>query len=92
MWDWFGSVWHGVTETVSDGMGLISSTTDTAGDVMAGVQDISSSLKETTLNAYETANAEETLAGQRRTAGIVKTVALVGGGAVLILILIKALK
>lgn len=92
MWDWFGSVWNGVTETVSDGMGLISSTTDTAGDVMAGVQDISSSLKETTLNAYETANAEETLAGQRRTASIVKTVALVGGGAVLILILIKALK
>ena len=51
MWDWFGSVWNGVTETVSDGMGLISSTTDTAGDVMAGVQDITSSLKKTTLNA-----------------------------------------
>ena len=81
--DWFTGIWDGVTETVSDGLGFLSSTT--------GVQDISSAVKETTLNAYETANAEKTIAGER-SAGIVKTALLVGGGAVLLLLLIKVIK
>ncbi len=89
--DWLTGIWDGVTETVSDGFGWLSSTTDTAQNVMTGVQDISSAVKETTLNAYETANAEKTVAGQQ-TASVVKTVALIGGGAVLLLVLIKLVK
>lgn len=90
--DWLTGIWDGVTETVSDGFGWLSSTTDTANNVMTGVQDISSAVKETTLNAYETANAEKTVAGQQTAASVVKTVALIGGGAVLLLILIKIVK
>lgn len=89
--DWFTGIWNGVTEPVSDGLGFLSSTTDTAQNVITGVQDISSAVKETTLNAYETANAEKTIAGER-SAGIVKTALLVGGGAIFLLLLIKVIK
>lgn len=89
--EWFTGIWDGVTETVSDGLGFLSSTTQTAQDVMTGVQDISSAVKETTLNARETANAEKTVGGQG-SSSVVKTALLVGGGAVLLVLLIKVIK
>lgn len=91
-WNSWGSIWDGVTETISDGLGWASSTTDTARDVMDNVQDVSQSVKKTTLNARETANAEQTVTGFSVSSDVVKTAALVGGGAVLLLVLIKVLK
>ncbi len=89
--EWFDGIWKGVGETVSDGFGWLTSTTDTAKGVMQNVQDLSGAVKETTLNAYETANAEKTVAGES-SAGVVKTALIIGGGAVLLLILIKVIK
>lgn len=89
--EWFEGVWKGTTETLSDGFGWLTSTTDTAKGVMQNVQDLSGAVKETTLNAYETANAEKTVAGES-SAGVVKTALIIGGGAVLLLILIKVIK
>ena len=88
--EWFEGIWKGTTETLSDGFGWLTSTTDTAKGVMQNVQDLSGAVKETTLNAYETANAEKTVAGES-SAGVVKTALIVGGGAVLLL-LIKLVK
>lgn len=89
--EWFDGIWKGVGETVSDGFCWLTSTTDTAKGVMQNVQDLSGAVKETTLNAYETANAEKTVAGES-SAGVVKTALIIGGGAVLLLILIKVIK
>ena len=89
--EWFEGIWKGTTETLSDGFGWLTSTTDTAKGVMQNVQDLSGAVKETTLNAYETANAEKTVAGES-SAGVVKTALIIGGGAVLLLILIKVIK
>lgn len=88
---WFEGIWKGTTETLSDGFGWLTSTTDTAKGVMQNVQDLSGAVKETTLNAYETANAEKTVAGES-SAGVVKTALIVGGGAVLLLLIIKLVK
>lgn len=89
--EWFEGIWKGTTETLSDGFGWLTSTTDTAKGVMQNVQDLSGAVKETTLNAYETANAEKTVAGES-SAGVVKTALIVGGGAVLLLLIIKLVK
>ena len=89
--EWFSDIWKGTTETLSDGFGWLTSTTDTAKGVMQNVQDLSGAVKETTLNAYETANAEKTVAGES-SAGVVKTAIIVGGGAVLLLLIIKLVK
>lgn len=89
--EWFSDIWKGATETLSDGFGWLTSTTDTAKGVMQNVQDLSGVVKETTLNAYETANAEKTVAGES-SAGVVKTALIVGGGAVLLLLIIKLVK
>lgn len=89
--EWFSDIWKGTTEPLSDGFGWLTSTTDTAKGVMQNVQDLSGAVKETTLNAYETANAEKTVAGES-SAGVVKTALIVGGGAVLLLLIIKLVK
>lgn len=89
--EWFEGIWKGTTETLSDGFGWLTSTTDTAKGVMQNVQDLSGAVKETTLNAYETANAEKTVTGES-SAGVVKTALIVGGGAVLLLLIIKLVK